>query len=458
MSIALAYDATLSRVRVTGVMPGFLDTFTRTVANGWGTSDSGATWTLNGGVAGDYSVGSGVGVMSHSAVNVTRRMTDGASEVDSDRSVSAKTSALAVGGDIIAELVARYVDANNYYRARLAFTPASGVVLSIRKRVAGVDTVLTTVTTGLAHIAANRYALRFRLVGNVLSAKMWAAAGAEPTAWTASIVDSSISAAGPSGAQSVLSTTNTTTLPVTVNFDNLIGRGEGYVERSVDQIRWTVVRGGSALDGTVGAAVLVDDYEFTPNVLNYYRVRRFAVSSTDSITPAMDSVWIKNLARPFLNRAVTVVDWSDITYDSRNAVFPIVGRRLPIALSDVRLAKRYELTLLTNTVADADELATCFASGEPVLVHIPGETCPVPGGYAVVGDLQVSRNNARSPKRFLSLPLVEVAPPGPDVIGATMTWQTVISSYATWADVIAANATWQDLLDGIADPADVVVS
>ena len=42
------------------------------------------------------------------------------------------------------------------------------------------------------------------------------------------------------------------------------------IERSLDQITWTTVRGGDTL-GLTGGAAHLDDYEFTPGVENYYR-------------------------------------------------------------------------------------------------------------------------------------------------------------------------------------------
>lgn len=456
MSISLAYEGTLSRVRITGAMPGIADTFTRTVANGWGTSDSGSVWTATGGSASDFSVGSGVGVMALGSVNVYRQAVTAGSNVDSDVQVSVKTSALATGAEIIAELATRWVDGSNHYFARAAFATSGAVTLSVRTRIANSVAVLESHVTGLTHVAANRYTLRFSVEGTTLRAKLWQTGTAEPADWQASGTDNTLSAAGPIAVRSVLASGNTNVAP-TVNFDNLTGRGIGVVERSTDQIRWTTVRGGAELDGTVGAAVLVDDYEFAPNTLNYYRVRRFAVSSQDSITPAMDRVWIKNLARPFLNRPVEVNDWTDPVHESRSAAFPIIGRSKPIGLSDVMLAKKYELFILAHTVADAEELVTCLASGEPVLIHLPDVDCPVPGGYGVVGNVVPQRTTRAGPRRIVKLPITECAAPGPDVVGATMTWQTVIATYASWTAEIADNTDWQALLDGIADPGDVVV-
>lgn len=204
--------------------------------------------------------------------------------------------------------------------------------------------------------------------------------------------------------------------------------------------RTFTVTGGVAAISRAGAVVF--DHSLT--------------SQSNSITPTLDTVWLKNLGRPFLNRAVTVTDWSDVERPSRNGVFDIVGRTMPVAVTDLRSSRRFDLVLTTTTPDEADEIDLCLASGDPILVHVPAD-CVIPGMYAVVGDVTLSRRNPRSSRRYLTLPLVEVAAPGPDVIGATNTWASVIASYATWADLISAAATWQDVLDGVADPDDVVV-
>lgn len=246
---------------------------------------------------------------------------------------------------------------------------------------------------------------------------------------------------------------------VRITADGLGAATTALVERSTNQITWATVRGGLALTVTTGAAQL-DDYEFTPGVVNYYRFSYTdgsPATQTGSITPTLDTVWLKNLARPFLNRAVTVTDWSDVEQASRNGIFDIVGRTMPVAVTDVRTSRRYTLTVMAATDDAAEDLRLCLAGGDTVLLHVPDD-CPVPGSmYAVVGDLSIGRKSARAVRRYLPLPLVECAAPGPDIVGATATWQTVLDNYATWADLLAAFPTWQDVLDLIAEPAEVIV-
>jgi len=233
------------------------------------------------------------------------------------------------------------------------------------------------------------------------------------------------------------------------------------IDRSVDQVRWTTVRGGNGATVTSQAAA-VDDYEFDSGVLTTYRVRSYnaAAGLLDTVTGTMTATltvpWLKFVARPFLNRSVTLGDYSDITRAARNGVFAVVGRTLPVVVSDTRGSRQVTIELQVVDADEADDLDVALASGDPVFWHAPAD-CPVPTMHAAVGDVSVGRRSTYGPRRYVALPLIECAAPGPDVVGATSTWQTVLNAYPTWGDVLAAHATWGDLLELIGDPAEVIV-
>lgn len=175
-----------------------------------------------------------------------------------------------------------------------------------------------------------------------------------------------------------------------------------------------------------------------------------------SITPQMVNAWIKNLARPFLNRKITVTDFSDIERPSRTGTFAVVGRSYPVAVSERHGSRRYTLTVTTETLDEYRDLDLVLSVGEPILLHVPPD-CLFPGMYAVVGDVAVSREMPRSVRRYFELPLTEVAAPGPDVVGSTSTYQTVVDTYATYQAVLDAEATYQDLVERIGDASEVIV-
>ncbi len=168
-------------------------------------------------------------------------------------------------------------------------------------------------------------------------------------------------------------------------------------------------------------------------------------------------VWLKNVGRPYLNRRVTVAGFSDVVAPARGGVFDVLGRRLPVAVTDVRGSRRYELTLVAADAAEASAIEFALSFGDTMLLHVPAG-CVVPASMHVfVGDLATSRHSARATRRFLSLPLTEVDAPAAGVVGATITWQGVMNAYPTWADLLAAQASWLTLLESISAPSDEVV-
>ncbi len=101
-----------------------------------------------------------------------------------------------------------------------------------------------------------------------------------------------------------------------------------------------------------------------------------------------------------------------------------------------------------------------LASGDPVFYHTPADH-PLPTMYAVIEDPVESRpvlnRRCNNDWRVYELPSIETAAPSADVVGATSTWQTVVTTYATWADVLAAHDSWASLLELVGDGSEVIV-
>lgn len=222
---------------------------------------------------------------------------------------------------------------------------------------------------------------------------------------------------------------------------------------------WTVVRGGGAvtIDGSDEASW--DDYEFVPGVLNYYRAVAGSDNFGDTITPNPTDVWFKSISRPWLNRAVNVIDYSDIIRPARNGVFEIVGRSYPVAVTDVRSSRRWTMNVKTETPEDADALEVMLSGGDPLYIQIPGSGIysGIPGGYVVVGDMTRSRFGHFSDRRYFDLPMTVVAPPGPDVVGTTVTWESLVAEFGSWTLVLAEFGSWQEVADHISDEEVIIV-
>jgi lysophospholipase L1-like esterase len=377
------------------------DSFARAVANGWG-----GGWTTAGGVPGDYAATGSAGTHSVGTVGSSRRTLIGTPGAYPDQTVTVSTSALATGASQQASVMARYQDLDNLMMIRARLNTNQTVDAMLVARVGGVETDLAVTTvSGLTHAAGSKIKIRALDYGTELRVKVWSAAGSQPAVWHATVASSAITAAGLGGVRSILASGNTNTLPVVFTYD---------------------------------------DYSTIP------------IQYSGSITPTLDGVWLKSIARPFLNRQVTVLDFSDVERPSRTGVFEVIGRSYPVAVNDLAGSRRWTLDVLTQTLAEAADFDLVLASGDPLFVHVPAD-CPVPGGYVTVGSTTERRTARRSVRRVFSMPCTEIAAPGPDVVGATQNWQTVLSAYATWSAVLAAQPTWADLLELIGSPTDVVV-
>ncbi|MFJ5967878.1 hypothetical protein [Streptomyces sp. NPDC093060] len=177
-------------IRVTSITDLVTDTFSRTVSSNWGTNDSGLTWTLGGGSASDYSVGSGVGAHLLSTVGNSRRCTVGTTITDMDMYVSITSDQLATGDFLAGGLAQRFLDLDNLYSAQLRFTPTNTIQVVIIKRVAATETILGTYTmAATTFVAGTFYRLRFKVNGSLLRAKAWLATDAETPEWQVSVMD-----------------------------------------------------------------------------------------------------------------------------------------------------------------------------------------------------------------------------------------------------------------------------
>lgn len=229
---------------VTACTPAVTDDFSLAQTNSWGSADVGGTWSLSGGtVGGDYDVAGGVGTHTLASVDTSRRSYLTAPSGTFDIYCDIATSALATGASLTGGVMARYVDIDNLYTARLEFTTAAAIVLTIRERVASVETQLGTFTTALTHVAGTYYRVRFQGSGSALKAKVWTVGTVEPGAWQVEATDSSLSAAGSVGCRSISLTGNTNVNP-TVNYDNF---------KLVNPQTFTVTRSGNGVVKTHSA-------------------------------------------------------------------------------------------------------------------------------------------------------------------------------------------------------------
>jgi hypothetical protein len=225
-------------MRVTAVASRLTDTFTRTSASSWGSTDTGQAWTTSGGAASDYAVAAGVGTHTLTSVDVSRRAFTDITYPGCDLYGSVTTSAAATGAPIYAGLTARYIDIDNLFMARLAFSTANVLTMAIVRRVASVESVLGSAVLSYTYTPGAFFRIRFQAMGARLRAKAWPVADVvETPEWQVTVSDGAHSSATSVGARSILESGNTNVSPV-VSFDNLavVNPQKFTVTRSVNGV------------------------------------------------------------------------------------------------------------------------------------------------------------------------------------------------------------------------------
>jgi hypothetical protein len=228
-------------VRAIGIQSSVLDTYTRTAsASTWGTPTVGTAWVNTGGVAGDHYTTGTEGAHRLTAVDVARLDLTAANGTDFDVTVDTGTAALATGGPQLTSVVARATDGDNLYMAQLSISTAAVITLTIRKRVATVETQLGTYTTTLTHTAFAFFRLRFQVIGSALKARVWSASGTDPVGWQIEVTDTALTTGSNVGCRSVRQTANTNANLV-VQWDNfeLLNPQTHTVIRSINGVTKT---------------------------------------------------------------------------------------------------------------------------------------------------------------------------------------------------------------------------
>jgi len=195
------------------------DTFERIVANGWGSTDTADTWTVAGGTSAEYSVNK-TGQIRVAATGNTRNVTFPVTGNDVEICADLSSAVVAVGANLMSSLVARRLDASNYYSAHILWNTSGVLTFQIRKIVATVETVIATMASPPSYIAGQKFRVRFQIVGTALRAKIWDATTTEPSAWSVTVTDASLTTGGSAGVRVNRATSNTNA-DALLEFDNL---------------------------------------------------------------------------------------------------------------------------------------------------------------------------------------------------------------------------------------------
>ncbi|GAB1642525.1 carbohydrate binding domain-containing protein [Krasilnikovia sp. MM14-A1259] len=174
------------------------DTFTRTVASSWGSTDTGQTWQVSGSPS-PWSVNGSSAQLSFTTDNFAEAaQVLGASLLDVDAQFTASVPAVMTGAAFVAALQLRYVDVDNFYWVSCEFNVGGTITAKIRKTIGGSTTELAVLAPvpSLTYIAGQAMRVRAQADGPALRVKVWADGGTEPDSWTLTASDTTLPSAG----------------------------------------------------------------------------------------------------------------------------------------------------------------------------------------------------------------------------------------------------------------------
>lgn len=137
--------AAADRSTVTAVSDIVLDAFGRTVVNGWGMPDVGpANWTVTGAAASGFAVATGTARITPTTLNSDWFSTLASPSSDNIIRADVQFTNLPASGSMGVGVLPRYSGTSDYVSAELILTSAGVLTVRLVQRLAGVQTVLTS--------------------------------------------------------------------------------------------------------------------------------------------------------------------------------------------------------------------------------------------------------------------------------------------------------------------------
>lgn len=238
---AASFDIGVSgeRLTVTNIASLLSDTFTRTTANGWGTADTGQTWTTSGGSASDYSTNGTQGVHNLSTT-VTQRLSSlavGLGPIDVYADWIHIPTAPTGAGAVTLSLIACKPDANNYVELQMFATVGGTMTVAVAQVAAGSVVAQDSSFPSVGTLTAT-YSARLHITNTLIQGRVWVRGTTEPTTWTTSVATAATPGAGDLAWRTERAAGVTNVAPYFIELDGLsLPTGQAFtVSRSVNAV------------------------------------------------------------------------------------------------------------------------------------------------------------------------------------------------------------------------------
>ena len=451
----------------TPAAPVILDQFTRVLVDSWGSPTVGPPWGAGVAPATQYDVTGTEGTITPNATNADRYILIDAGRRNHTMQETLTTNTTPTGATIRYGLVTRWTDASNYFKVVAAIATTGLITLEVIKVVAGVTTTIATQATAFM-IAASDYRLDVETNSDVITASIYPVASTPPMTPDITIVDADLGASmgtfvGP------LARRETGNLTPTIF---------GFDDFQVNDI-------------CLPCVPVTADTSTTPTTMpsnGAFRLRDPQRPCHDIYMPlCFDQVTLANIDGQFCvpGSGVFFASMDTESYDSNALILNPTNAKYPISVNRTRRAVSSNLTVVTRTFADRDNLIRLNEPGSPILIQGPPQY-GINDRYMAISTVAVDRglSDHRFQTRIVQMPYVEVArPAGPSqgVCGSQVgdlcdfTWQELaddgntfedlirgratgsLPNYRDWNDVLAEFANWNAVNNGTRDWTDLEV-
>lgn len=172
-------------------------------------------------------------------------------------------------------------------------------------------------------------------------------------------------------------------------------------------------------------------------------------SSGPLTIPTQNGVgWLKNLSQAALNTQVSIQALADVKTDARIQVYPVIGRKNPVVVSDVRGGRTGSVSLMTTGTTDYQAVSTLLASGSTLFLQAtPGDGFA--DLYFVAGSVTEHRPAATSTDftRIWTIDFTEVDSPSGALTSIPGNSYTAVVSFGTYQALLTDRTTYLSVLN-----------
>jgi hypothetical protein len=164
----------------------------------------------------------------------------------------------------------------------------------------------------------------------------------------------------------------------------------------------------------------------------YYTARQGNGPLAESAGVSIESVrgWLQSAVAPSLYKVpMTVVDDMDLDWEQAGTIHTVIGSRLPLPVTDVRLVRRGTLRLYVETYTEWALLRSCLDTGHTITVR-PCDRKIIENGNLYVQSVKSGWAARPGGSRIVDLVYQQVHPvTEPDIALGAWTFQELLDAY-----------------------------